>query len=155
MQGELNQTKSALLLNWFKKNIAHEAPIIGHTLSERTWSAFQHDMKHFFSMLVGMVAMMAIPMPMEMSKKTPSMSPMTNSTQMPMSEHQENIAELALKFFFMTLYMYVGMFVGGVVFNLGKTALSACKATPSSEPEESDINDPHRGLLNYSVGFVA
>ena len=153
MQDESNRTETALCLSWFKNNVVHEIPIIGHTLSERTWPAFQHDMKHFFSMLVGMVAMMAIPMPMEMSKKTPLMSSMTNSTQMP--EHQENISELARKFFFMTLYMYVGMFVGGVLFNLGKTALSACKATPSSEVEERDINDLDRGLTNNSISYAA
>ena len=76
MQNESNRTKCTLFLGWIRKNVVHEVPIIGHTLSERTWSAFQHDMKHFFGMLLGMAAMMAIPMPMTMSKKTLSMSPM-------------------------------------------------------------------------------
>lgn len=138
--------KCTLFLGWVRENVVREVPIIGHTLSDRTWSAFQHDMKHFFGMLLGMAAMMTIPMPMTMSTKTPMA--MQASTAVP--EHKDNTAELLQKFTLMTLYMYVGMFIGGVLFNIGKKALSACKATPSSTLQESDINDLDSGLLNNS-----
>lgn len=146
MQNESPHTKCTLFLGWIRKNIVHEVPIIGHTLSERTWDAFQHDMKHFFGMLLGMAAMMAIPMLTETS--------MAMSASTPIPEHQDKIADLSKKFILMTCYMYVGMFIGGVLFNVGKTALNACKSTPSSALEESDINDLDNGLLNDSIGYA-
>ena len=93
MHAESNHAKCTLFLGWVRKNVVHEVPIIGHTLSERTWSAFQHDMKHFFSMLVEMVAMMAIPMLETMTTQTSIPTAMPNSTATP--EHKDKIAKLA------------------------------------------------------------
>lgn len=138
MQDESNRTKSAMCLGWLKNNVVRETPVIGHILTERTWDAFHHDMKHLFSMLVGMAAMMVIPMPMIMSK------------------NENKDIELVQKFLLMTLYMYAGMFIGGVVFNIAKSGLSLCKSVPAvSAPQENDISEHEERFLNGSIGYAA
>lgn len=135
-QDELNHTKGEQCLGWLRKNVIKEIPIVGHTLAERSWSALQHDMKHFFSMLVGMAAMMA--MPMQMSK------------------HENKEVELLQKFLLMTLYMYAGMFVGGIIFNSTASLIGLCKVAPAdSDIQENTINEHAEGLLNDSVRYAA
>lgn len=134
MQSDQKPTTSAMCLSWLGKNVVHEIPIVGHTLTERSWAAFEHDMKHFFSMLVGMVAMMEIPMPL------------------PMTEHEHKAAQFAQTFIFMLLYMYIGMFVGSVFFNVGKTGLSFCKAV--LHPVQKRQDDGEQTLLKEHAAYT-
>ena len=128
-----NATAREKFADWLKNNIVHDIPVLGHTLTARSWRAFEHDMKHFFSMLLGMAAMLAIPMPM--------------------AEREHKGGQLAQEFIFMMLYMYIGMFIGSLVFNLGKTSLSYCKAVLYPAQIEADIEN--QGLLSKSTDSEA
>lgn len=109
MKNNNTPNASSLYLNWLKDNVIQEIPVIGNTLTQQNLESLEQDIKHFFSMLIGLFVMMIGSMPDPMSMDKPKTDTFT------------------MQFISMLFYMYVGMFAANLFFNIGKTGVNFCK----------------------------
>lgn len=108
--------------------------MIGQTLTQQNLQGFEHDMKHFFSTLIGLFVMII------------------GTTPDSMSTDNSKIESFAKQFSLMLFYMYLGMFAANIFFNGGKTGIIFCKSVFFT-PNNTDITEEQTTLRNSIISL--